>query len=251
MVKLKQVKDIRIEQTINWLQNKVKEANAKGLVVGVSGGIDSAVAVNLIKQACPHDSLGVILPIKSHSKDVDDGVAVAKAAGLKYVVLDFSDEHQSMMKKVINVLSKEVNTDDKLRISDANLRARLRMSAIYAIANSLNYLVVGTDNAAELYTGYFTKYGDGGVDLLPLGKLLKSEVYQWARELEVPEQVIIRPPSAGLWEGQTDEAEMGVTYEVIDAFLSGKKISKDNHMKLISMHERTAHKRQMPPLPEW
>ncbi len=251
MVKLKQVRDIRIEQTIKWLQNKVKEANAKGLVVGVSGGIDSAVAANLIKQAYPHDSMGVILPIKSHSKDVDDGIAVAKAAGLEYTVLDFSDEHQSMMKKVMNVLSKEVGIEGNLRLSDANLRARLRMSSIYAIANSLNYLVVGTDNAAELYTGYFTKYGDGGVDLLPLGKLLKAEVYQWARELEVPEQVIVRPPSAGLWEGQTDEAEMGITYDDIDAFLSGKEISKDNHMKLISMHERTTHKRQMPPLPEW
>lgn len=246
------VKDIRIEKTVNWLQKKVEEANANGLVVGVSGGIDSAVAANLIKQAFLHESIGVILPIKSHNKDVDDGIAVAKTAGLKYAVIDFSDEHQSIMKKVTNVLSSEGDIIEKtLRLSDANLRARLRMSAIYTIANSLNYLVVGTDNAAELYTGYFTKYGDGGVDLLPLGKLLKSEVYQWARELNVPEQVMKRPPSAGLWEGQTDEAEMGITYDTIDDFLSGKEISKDSHLRLIEMHEKTKHKRRMPPLPEW
>lgn len=249
---MKQLKDDRINQTIDWLQKKVSEANAQGLIVGVSGGIDSAVAANLIKRAFPQRSMGVIIPINSHDQDVEDGIAVVKTAGLAHAVLDLTKEHQSMMKKVINILADIKNiSHDSQRLSDANLRARLRMSTLYAIANALNYMVVGTDNAAELYTGYFTKYGDGGVDLLPLGKLLKSEVVQWARELGVPEQVIKRPPSAGLWEGQTDEAEMGITYDAIDAFLSGNHISNDDYVRLKSMHEKTEHKRQLPPLPEY
>lgn len=252
MVALNQVKDDRINQTIGWLQKKVSEANAQGLIVGVSGGIDSAVAANLIKRAFPQRSMGLIIPINSHNQDVEDGIAVVKTAGLSHAVLDLTQEHQSMMIKVMNVLSEEKNISaESQRLSDANLRARIRMSALYAIANALNYMVVGTDNAAELYTGYFTKYGDGGVDLLPLGKLLKSEVVQWAKELGVPEQVIKRPPSAGLWEGQTDEAEMGITYDAIDAFLSGNQISDENYARLQSMHEKTEHKRKLPPLPEY
>ncbi|SMP49834.1 NAD(+) synthase [Anoxynatronum buryatiense] len=244
--------DTRIAKSIEWLKDQVNDAGAKGLVVGISGGIDSAVVANLIKRAYPDNSMGLILPISSQQKDVIDGIAVAEAASLQYQIIDFSEIHRTMINKVTDVLQKTGPvTEHYQKISDANLRARLRMSTIYAVANAMNYLVVGTDNAAEVYTGYFTKYGDGGVDLLPIAGLLKSEVYRWAEELGVPKQIIERAPSAGLWEGQTDEDEMGVTYEIIDQFLEGKMIPEKEKMIIQSMHEKTRHKRQMPPMPEW
>src|SRR5690606_7818796 len=117
-----------------------------------------------------------------------------------------------------------------------NLRARLRMSTLYTIANNLGYMVVGTDNKAEVYTGYFTKYGDGGVDLLPIANLLKREVYEWAKVLGVPNEIINKAPSAGLWDGQTDELEMGTTYDYIDAYISGNEIPEKDRVIIDKLH---------------
>ena len=109
------------------------------------------------------------------------------------------------------------------RLTGANIKPRLRMTTLYAFANHLGYRVVGTGNRSELAIGYFTKWGDGGVDLLPLGNLTKTRVRELARHLGVPQRIIDKPPSAGLWEGQTDESEMGVTYEQLDAYLEGTR----------------------------
>jgi len=113
----------------------------------------------------------------------------------------------------------------------------------------LDYMVVGTDNAAELYTGYFTKYGDGGVDLLPIADLLKREVYEMAKYFEVPVSVLEKNPSAGLWDGQTDEDEMGITYAKIDDFLDGIEIPEKDRQVIEKMHKQSRHKREMPPIP--
>ena len=135
------------------------------------------------------------------------------------------------------------------QLTDANLRARLRMTTLYGIANNLNYLVSGTDNAAEILTGYFTKYGDGGVDILPLANLTKREVYEWGRILGVPQSVLDRAPSAGLWDGQTDESEMGTTYAMIDDYLEGKAVPEADQMIIERLNKRSEHKRNMPPAP--
>lgn len=184
-------------------------------------------------------------------KDREDALKVVQASGIKYIEIDLTDIHSLLFKKVHDVLEKKSIIDEKtdLRLSDANLRARLRMSTLYGIANALNYLVVGTDNAAEVYTGYFTKYGDGGVDILPIANLLKCEVYEWAGHYRVPESVINRPPSAGLWEGQTDEIEMGTTYEMVDKLLRGQQIPKKDRIIIERLHERSEHKRRMPEAP--
>jgi len=240
-----------IDEVIVWLREQVNNAGAKGLVVGISGGIDSAVVACLIKKAFPNNSLGVILPIKSDKKDVQDGIATARACNIECFEVDLEEEHNGIMNKVSNQLNNKnlFNTNAK-RMTDANLRARLRMSTIYTIANNLNYLVVGTDNAAEVYTGYFTKYGDGGVDLLPIAALKKYEVYEWAKVLGVPNEVIEKQPSAGLWEGQTDEQEMGTTYEYIDSFLDGKSIPEKDLAIIQRLHRNSNHKRTTPPSPK-
>ncbi len=241
----------KIDLVVAWLQEQVKKSGTNGLVVGISGGIDSAVVANLIKRAFPDNSLGVILPINSNPKDVEDGILLAKQAGINYMEINLTPEKQDILQKVTGALKEnQLYQEDRLQITDANLRARLRMSTLYAVANNLNYLVVGTDNEAEVYTGYFTKYGDGGVDLLPIATLKKYEVFQWAKVLGVPQSVIDRKPTAGLWEGQTDEGEMGTTYAHIDAFLEGKEIPEKDREIIERLHRISAHKRVMPPYPQ-
>lgn len=236
----------KIEHIVEWLREQVKESHTNGILVGLSGGIDSSVVAGLIKRAFPENSLGVILPCKSNPKDSEDAVALAEAIGIDYITVELTEAHKDIHDKVHAALG---DRSESRRLTDANLRARLRMSTLYAVGNDLGYLVAGTDNAAEVHTGYFTKYGDGGVDILPIARLLKREVFEWAKYLGVPQSIIDRKPSAGLWEGQTDEEEMGVTYDAIDDYISGKEVSEDDKLVIERMHRVTEHKRVMPPMP--
>ncbi|MCT4564518.1 MAG: NAD(+) synthase [Maledivibacter sp.] len=242
--------DEKINRIVEWLRSQVENSGTDGLIVGLSGGIDSSVVAFLIKKAFPKDSMGVIMPCKSNEKDKNDAIDVAEAAELRHITVDLTDDQDNIFGKVTNELIKEkLDADKNRKLADANLRARMRMSTLYTVANSLNYLVVGTDNAAEVYTGYFTKYGDGGVDILPIANLTKREVYEWARYLGVPQTVLDRPPSAGLWEGQTDENEMGTTYNMIDDLVEGKEIPQKHRDIIEGLNKRTEHKRKMPPSP--
>jgi len=238
----------QIPHLVAWLQAKVRESHTKGLVVGLSGGIDSAVAAALMKKAFPEHSLGIIIPIKSHSQDAADAKLVAEQLGLTHYEVDLSEEHDSILATSVNQLNNFAAVDSNLRMADANLRARLRMTAVYTAANLLNYLVIGTDNKAEYYTGYFTKYGDGACDILPLADFTKHEIKELAKYLEIPEQIINKPPSAGLWEGQVDEDELGTTYYYIDAYLNGEQIPASEQEIIEKLHTRTEHKRNTPPI---
>jgi len=222
-----------------WIRQKIKEAGAEGVVVGISGGVDSSVVASLAKKAVGEKVLGVIMPC--HSEPLDEKYAWLVAEKLKIkaerVVLDSLYDRFS-----------ELLPSGK-RLALANLKARLRMATLYYFANNLDYLVVGTGNKSEISVGYFTKYGDGGCDILPLGDLLKTEVRKLARVLELPEEIINRVPSAGLWGGQTDEEEMGLRYEDLDEIISaieagkGSLTPKEVVARVKRLIEASQHKR--------
>ncbi|KUO61304.1 MAG: NAD(+) synthetase [Gracilibacter sp. BRH_c7a] len=238
---------LRIDVVVRWLQQKSEDAHTKGLVCGISGGVDSAVVAALCQKAFPNDSLGVIMPCHSNPVDREDALLVAGTLGLEVIEVDLGDAHSIIYEKVETGLDAKDYPDYRRKVGQGNLKARLRMATIYSVANLRNYLVVGTDNAAESYTGYFTKYGDGGVDLLPISSLTKTEVRSWAKVLGLPESIVTRIPTAGLWQGQTDEKEMGLTYDMIDKYLSGGNIPEDAISRIEHLHKISEHKRQMPP----
>lgn len=239
----KQVNDI-----VAWLQEQLSMTEAKGFVVGVSGGLDSAVVANLIKLAAPNNSLGILLPIYSNPQSMEHGKKVVEQCGIESLTLDLTKTHELMYSLIKEqLMEKKTFNESKDRIAGANLRARLRMSALYTFATNFDYLVVGTDNMAEYYTGYFTKYGDGGVDILPLVEFTKSEVREMAKYLEVPEEVISKAPSADLWEDQTDEKEIGTTYDIIDSYLKGEEVPSKDKEIIERLHIRSAHKREAIP----
>ena len=204
------------ERISNWIKQKVEEAGAKGVVMGISGGVDSSVVASLAKGAVGERLIGVIMPCHSEPLDIRYASLVAEKLKIKTerVVLD------SLYDKFLELLP------SGKRLALANLKARLRMATLYFFANNLNYLVVGTGNKSEISVGYFTKYGDGGCDILPLGDLLKTEVRKLARRLEIPEEIINQVPSAGLWRGQTDEGEIGLSYEDLDEIISAIEVGK-------------------------
>lgn len=236
----------RIQTAVEWLREQAVKAGVKGLVVGISGGVDSAVVSGLCKRAFPENSVGVIMPSHSNPVDREDALLIAETHGLKVVEVDLGEVHQGILERVQKGLNEQGLTFEE-RLSQGNLKARLRMSTLYTVANALNYLVVGTDNAPESYTGYFTKYGDGGVDLLPISTLTKTEVRAWAAKLGLPDKIVNRVPTAGLWPGQTDESEMGITYDLIDRYLLGEEIPAESVEKIEKLHRQSEHKRLLPP----
>jgi NAD+ synthase len=193
-----------------WIKEKVREAGAEGIVLGLSGGVDSALTAALARKALGDKVLGLLMPCHSDPTDLEHGKLVAERFGLETTYVDLGP--------VFDRLRASLPRGDDMAV--ANLKPRLRMTTLYYFANSRNYLVAGTGNKSELTIGYSTKYGDGGVDILPLGDLLKSQVRELARELGVPQEIIAKPPSAGLWPGQTDEGEMGITYDELDRTIS-------------------------------
>ena len=237
----------RLTRAVDWLRNKTLQAHAQGLVVGISGGVDSAVVAGLCKRAFPGNCLGVIMPCDSNAADRQDALIVAKTLGMKVLEVDLGSAHTAIYSQVESGLAVQSVEIVGQKMSTGNLKARLRMATLYSVANSLNYLVAGTDNAPESYTGYFTKYGDGGVDLLPINSLTKTEVRAWARLLGLPEQIAGRIPTAGFWPGQTDELEMGVAYDVIDHYLLGGEVAPEARERIESLHRQSEHKRHLPP----
>ena len=224
---------------VKWLKNEVDKTGSKGVIIGISGGIDSALVASIAKDAFPHNSFGVIMPISNRPNDQVDGIELCETINLDYTIIELKREYELM--------------SEKLKLSNnltkANLQARLRMTTLYALAQEKKYLVLGTDNYAEYYLGYFTKYGDGGCDLLPIAHLQKSEVFKISELLKLPSSIINKAPSAGLWDNQEDEEELGFTYNDFESFIKNKKLDNEIVTKIIKQHQSTQHKRNTIPKP--
>lgn len=232
------------EYLIGWITDQVEGAGAEGTVFGLSGGLDSSVCGALCVEAMGERALGLLMPCHSDPQDLEHAELVAEKCGIPVELIDLGSAYDALL---------EVFAEGTLK-ARANIKSRLRMIALYYYANLRNYLVVGTSNRSELMVGYFTKHGDGGVDVMPLAGIYKTDLVSLARELGIPEQIIEKEPSGGLWEGQTDEAEMGISYRELDSVLesieAGKKPAADPRTveKVRGMIGASSHKRKPPPV---
>jgi NAD+ synthase len=245
-----------------WLRHHLEATGAERFVLGLSGGIDSATVCALCVRAAGADRvLGAIMPAQSNPTDAEHATLVAQAFGVEIVRVDLTPVIGAFLAAMPAGSDPDVSAgiagksrpESRATLANANIKPRLRMTTLYYLANLHNGVVVGTGNKSEAMVGYFTKYGDGGVDLLPIADLYKHEVRRLARVLGVPEPIITKPPSAGLWAGQTDEAELGLSYEQLDAALaaieSGNTTGVDAAVRdrVQSLVNASAHKRQAIP----
>ena len=233
------------DHLVAWLQAEAESAGARGVVFGLSGGVDSAVVAQLGRRAFPETHLALILPAHSDQQDIDHALLVVNEFRLNSKLIELD----SVYERFARLLGANPGPDEPPDLPLANLKARLWMSALYYHANKFRYLVAGTGNRSEMSLGYFTKYGDGGVDLLPLGHLVKSEVLALAQQLQVPEEIIDKPPSAGIWRGQTDEKELGFSYEQLEEYVLGGLDDQDLRQRVESRRRSNAHKLRPPRLP--
>jgi NAD+ synthase len=202
-----------VEIIKNFIKSKIDESKSEGLVIGLSGGIDSSLVAYLCVNAIGNENIfGLVLPSETtSSEDIEDAITVADKLGIKYKTLHIDE--------LIEPFPRMCPKCSESALANGNLKARIRMMILYYHLNSMNRLVAGTGNRTELLVGYFTKYGDGGVDILPIGDLYKTDVRKIAAYLEIPKNIIEKAPTAGLWTGQTDEEELGMKYELLDKIL--------------------------------
>lgn len=234
---------IELEKRSEYIRNLVENAHAKGVVFGNSGGKDSALVGILSRYALGDNYrvLGIILPCESKinfTTDKDDADALAERFGIEKRVIDLTDAK----KEIVNKTSEIANLNS---VALNNIAPRLRMTTLYTVGAAENLLVAGTGNRCERFMGYFTKWGDGAFDFNPIADLYVSEVYDFLRYLGCPESIINKAPSAGLFEGQTDEKEMGVTYDEVERYIKGESVSEEASEIISRYHARSEHKRGM------
>ncbi|QQY80515.1 NAD+ synthase [Keratinibaculum paraultunense] len=229
-----------INELVQWLRLKVKEANSNGVVFGLSGGVDSAVVAGLAKRAFPNNSLGIIMPCHSNPIDEEHALLVADSIGLKTEKVDLTSVYDEF---IAMVPIEKTNT-----LAKANIKPRLRMTTLYYYAASYNYLVLGCSNKSEFTIGYFTKHGDSGVDLFPIANFVKKDIWEMAEYLDIPQIIIEKPPTAGLWDDQTDEDEIGFGYDILDNYILYKTGPENIVKKIEKMNKTSKHKREFPPI---
>lgn len=233
--------ELEIVNIVNWIKEKVNNAGCSGVVFGLSGGVDSAVVAALCKKAFPNNTLGLIMPCESNIEDEEHAILVKDKIDISVIKVDLTSTYRTLIDSFQNT-----SRDNKLALS--NIKPRLRMTTLYYYAQENNYLVIGPTNKSELITGYFTKHGDSGVDLLPIADFVKEEIWDMARALNIPDEIVNKKPSAGLWGNQTDEDEMGISYSDLDRFITESKATEDVKYKVEKMYKLSSHKRNFPPM---
>lgn len=245
------------EDILNFIQTKIDDACSNGVIVGLSGGIDSTLVANLACEALGKDRVfGIIMPsTTTPTEDKIHGVEIAQKLGIKYKEIAID----SILNEYLSLTQLGEN-----ELAIGNLKARIRMTIIYYYANAYNYIVSGTGNKSEILIGYFTKYGDGACDIEPIGDLYKKEVYKLSQHINISPDILQKPPRAGLWNNQTDEDEIGMGYDLIDEilYLSAEKnikdseiakkldISLDDVLMIIDKVNRSKHKNKIPDSPK-
>ena len=239
---------MKLEQYIKdieqFLKDYLNDSHMEKYILGISGGVDSSLCAVLAKNAVGKERLHcVIIPIESLPEDEEDALKLASEYDLNYTIIDASESFREHVKEF------QRNGLELDKSTLGNLKARMRMSILYAIAQHEKGLVIGTDNADERYVGYYTKWGDGACDILPIAHLVKSEVVEASKILGMSSALAERVPSAGLYQGQTDEKELGVSYKELDDFVLGKKVSVTARKRIQHLHKVSAHKRKKIPTP--
>jgi len=226
---------------VQFIKKILLSASADGIVFANSGGKDSALVGILCKMACDN-TVSLILPCgiaRSYQRDKADALALSKKYDITTHLIDLADTQKAFLK----------STEADFTFSQSalsNIAPRLRMMTLYTLAAHENRIVAGTSNFSEYHMGYFTKWGDGASDFNPIGDLTCTEVFEFLKYLDAPACIIDKPPSAGLFEGQTDEADMGISYESIDKFLLTGEASDADRATIDRAHKPTAHKRRLP-----
>lgn len=231
---------------VAYIRNCLDAAHASGVIFGNSGGKDCALVGILCKLAEPN-TVSVMMPCSSkqnYGQDLDDARALCEKFGIENRTVDLTAVKEAHLAAL--AAAGTVTAD-----AEKNLAPRLRMASLYTLAQSENRLVAGTGNRSERHLGYFTKHGDGAFDFNPIADLTVREVYEFLAYFDAPKSIREKAPSAGLFEGQTDEKEMGITYAVVDAYLLGEATPPpETKEKIDRMHLVSAHKRAAPNLYE-
>lgn len=227
------------ENRVAFVKELLAESGAKGIVYGNSGGKDSALVGIICKAACDN-TVGLIMPCSSrrnYELDAKDGETVAKQFNIETRTIDLTPVKEAMLTQLGSVT--EVS-----KMADVNIAPRLRMTTLYAVAASEGRLVAGTGNRSEAYVGYFTKWGDGAHDFNPISDLTVKEIFEFLRYLDAPACIIDKAPSAGLFDGQTDEDEMGFKYADLDELLLTGSTNEKAAAIIERMHRGSEHKRR-------
>ena len=242
------------KNAIRFIRDQVEGAEADGAIFGLSGGIDSSVIAHLVKKALGDRCLALIMPNVDITPDseTDDGILIAEKLGIRHVTVPIGE---------ISRLAVEKDTAERMKKAVGNLNARIRAMMLYYYGQKNNYLVVGTDDKSEYLIGYFTKYGDGASDMLPIADLYKTQVQELGRFLGVPSHIVEKKPSPHLWKGHDASDELGMDYAVIDKILEGMdgggdaaaisariRIAQDMVERITALHRSSGHKRRMPPI---
>ena len=232
-----------MENAIAWIKQYVEDSNSKGIVIGNSGGKDSATVLAMATKAIGKENvLAISMPCNSQNSDFEDAKLVAEAFGVKFATIDLSSTYYEMEKEINLKLTQNLSKE-----STINIKPRLRMTTLYGIAQTLNYLVIGTGNLCEAMVGYTTKWGDNSSDFNPIGNFTVDEVLEIGKILGVPEKILKKAPNDGLG-GLTDEEKMGIKYSQIAEMIETGDTDENAKREIIRRYQNSKHKRIVVPV---